>query len=353
MDIPVPGGGGGHVGNGGSGAEGSALGQCPTLMLTECVEYPGATGGAGNPVLATLATMPDLRTLMETPQALMGSPGGYSHAGCPNDGTIRDGAPGGGVIILEAGTVALEGSLTADGAAGSVLFRAGPGSGAGGTIVIIAPEFSYAPTAVISAAGGQPSGGSTHSNVLGGGGGGGLVVLAVPSTTENTALLNGADVEGGSLTTCSSGILDGGDGAAVTFLPDCPDADEDGFANESCDGEDCDDGDASVHPDAPESCNAFSDDCDSEIDEPNDDPEVPLCAAGTNTVCQPEGCEPKTNCCVEPTAPPAGGPGSRLAVRFGGGVCTGAAGRSPSDGALGAALLALGAVLLRLRARKR
>jgi hypothetical protein len=41
------------------------------------------------------------------------------------------------------------------------------------------------------------------------------------------------------------------------------DRDEDGFAA----GEDCDDADANVHPDAPELCNDLDDDCDTEIDE--------------------------------------------------------------------------------------
>lgn len=45
--------------------------------------------------------------------------------------------------------------------------------------------------------------------------------------------------------------------------PTATDADGDGFAA----GEDCDDGDASVHPGAPEVCNGADDDCDGEADE--------------------------------------------------------------------------------------
>ena len=40
--------------------------------------------------------------------------------------------------------------------------------------------------------------------------------------------------------------------------PTATDADGDGFAA----GQDCDDGDASVHPGAPEVCNGADDDCD-------------------------------------------------------------------------------------------
>ena len=52
----------------------------------------------------------------------------------------------------------------------------------------------------------------------------------------------------------------------------CPDADEDGYPDESCGGDDCDDTDASVNPGAHESCGDLADnDCDGLID--GDDPD--------------------------------------------------------------------------------
>jgi len=50
--------------------------------------------------------------------------------------------------------------------------------------------------------------------------------------------------------------------------PDCcPDADGDGYEDEACGGDDCDDTDSLIHPAATEVCNEVDDDCDDEIDE--------------------------------------------------------------------------------------
>ena len=53
-------------------------------------------------------------------------------------------------------------------------------------------------------------------------------------------------------------------------IGDC-DADGDGFLAKAAGGEDCDDEDASVNPDAKERCNELDDDCDSLIDDDDDE----------------------------------------------------------------------------------
>lgn len=58
---------------------------------------------------------------------------------------------------------------------------------------------------------------------------------------------------------------DTGTGAPDTG-PDC-DLDKDGHDAESCGGDDCDDSDATMNPDAKEVCDHKDNDCDDEIDE--------------------------------------------------------------------------------------
>ncbi len=56
------------------------------------------------------------------------------------------------------------------------------------------------------------------------------------------------------------------------------DADNDGYVDALDGGDDCDDGDATVHPGAPEDCDGVDDDCDGWIDEDADGIEGALCA---------------------------------------------------------------------------
>ena len=63
--------------------------------------------------------------------------------------------------------------------------------------------------------------------------------------------------------------LDGGDhGTPGLANPDCcRDADGDGYWDEACGGDDCDDSDDATYPEAPELCDGLDNDCDADVDE--------------------------------------------------------------------------------------
>jgi putative metal-binding protein len=370
-EIPIPGGGGAHTGMGGAGREGFILSpQCDPQTSTPCNLFPGAEGGMPDLPSSSVPTMAALRVLLDDPLGFMGSPGGFSYTGCPTETdmmgmpNVRPGANGGGAVILEAGSITLDGSIHANGGVGQAIQRGGPGSGAGGAVVIIAPSFTVGSGAALSVVGGPATGIADgpdadmqpDGNTFGGAGAGGLVVLAVQASAEANALRDAALVAHGALILpCSSSGAEreGTDGDAILLPPDCPDADDDQEPSDECGGEDCDDGDPTVGPAAFESCNGFDDDCDGETDEPNDDPVAhPLCTLGSNGVCPGNCTTPKVDCCVEGTSTTGGGTGSRLAIEVGGGLCAGSP-RSGSRHAPWAVLVALAALGLRMRWRKR
>ncbi|MDD5657486.1 MAG: hypothetical protein PHF00_09570, partial [Elusimicrobia bacterium] len=128
------GGGGGHGGTGGSGALG------------------GGGGGTCDQARA---------------------PGDYGSGGGTGDITQTGGA-GGGLILIDAGTLVVQGLITADGVDGSGAGGGGGGGGAGGSVRIRAGGLQG--RGVISARGGE---GGAGSNAGGGGGGGGRIAIAL------------------------------------------------------------------------------------------------------------------------------------------------------------------------------
>jgi photosystem II stability/assembly factor-like uncharacterized protein len=67
----------------------------------------------------------------------------------------------------------------------------------------------------------------------------------------------------------------------------CPDNDADGHMDESCGGDDCDDGNQYVHPDAEELCNGLDENCDDVPDESFDFDRDPMNCGECGFNCQP------------------------------------------------------------------
>lgn len=258
--------------------------------------YDGTTGAGSAPSCCTSAGgLAGPAAAGATPGGGAGS-GGNGAPGCPNGGTggikyefpangnpgaaggaaffpnaaadvPNHGGRGGGAIYIEAATVTIEGTVTADGAAGLSYGGVGTGGGAGGFISIDAFELSG--SGLLSAKGGL--GGAGFSGIGGGGGGGVIQILAakpLPDDGMGNALL-GVDVNGATTGTCT-GADPGKADVTVDIAKPCTDADGDGEGAMSCGGEDCDDSDPAVHGGAKpavEICDGQDNDCNGSIDD--------------------------------------------------------------------------------------
>jgi len=259
----VPGGGGSHVGRGGRG------------RTSGCGPFSGALGGEPYDLDV------DPVALIITPRAAMGSAGGRSFTGSLNpDGRWR-GAHGGGVIILEAAEIVIDGVVRANGETlGSSILRAGPGGGAGGMVLIRTPRLAVGDGARIEARGSQGGSADDASTSNGGPGGGGIVWLEAQEDFTTTAV----DVSGVGYPACPGRppAEDGRTGGEP--FTGCVDLDGDGEESAACGGDDCNDGRADVYPGAAELCDGVDNDCDG-IDDAG-----ATCAAGSGQVCVDGAC---------------------------------------------------------------
>ncbi|MBI4703282.1 MAG: putative metal-binding motif-containing protein [Deltaproteobacteria bacterium] len=302
--MPRPGGGGAHLKKGGDAYD------------KGCTVAFAATGGS--------AYDDDKEPLADAePQQGMGSAGGTAAA---SEGLTVAGGDGGGVIVLRAAKIVLQGRLLANGDDAAPGPSAGfAGGGAGGTIIVEAGEFSAGADARCAANGGKGHGDAQQA--LGGSGSGGLIVLRVQGggtslPKENAEVVGGAAVQG-----CAG--TKGEDGTFKTGLAECPDADGDGHANAACRGDDCDDLDPERNPGQEESCNGIDDDCDGKTDDAPG-----LCGAGM--ACKQGSCVPA------PDAGDAGPAALPPRIVLGGGLCAVRPGRGPG---LAGGLLLLGLML--------
>ncbi len=208
-----PGGGGG--GNGGRGGQGG-IGWCPGFTTTgpyygcgisslaTSTNPGGSTGGIGASPVAGLGVT----------QLTMGGGGG---AGTTNNGTgvltpaglSTSGVPGGGIIMLRAGSLSGSGTLTANGNSGdqTVANDGGGGAGAGGVIMVSAASGMGGLTAQANGGTGgstlvpateNPAGEKATPHGPGGGGGGGFIITSgAPAAASAAGGSNGVTYNNG------------------------------------------------------------------------------------------------------------------------------------------------------------
>lgn len=130
--------------------------------------------------------------------------GGGGGAGANNDGAGGNGGAGGGVVLLEAGSLAGTGSITANGGNGLNTTGGGNdapgGGGAGGSILLRAGSGSIGQLQANAGTGGLQIIGTAETEGPGGGGGGGLIALAGAAGTQQANAGAGGTTNGSSLT---------------------------------------------------------------------------------------------------------------------------------------------------------
>ncbi len=224
------------TGGGGHGAPGGA-----GVLSNGCVAIAGATGG--------VVSVP------ASPGIAMGGAGSAAGTADGDDG--GRGGHGGGVIVLRAGRIELDGSIVANGEAGGVYADDAAGGGAGGGILLQASQ--WLGFGGLVQADGAPGGLSTKCE--GGSGGGGFVRLFVQGIPPGVTVS-----QRGGVATCP--LAAGQDTALGPVQPTgCLDLDGDGFQSDQCGGTDCDDSDLTVNKGGTETCNGQDDDCDGVVDE--------------------------------------------------------------------------------------
>ena len=314
LNVGMPGGGGAMFGAGANGALSSA-----------CTDNASSPGGAAF-----------FDAVNNTPES--GAAGGAAHT---PTGVATQGASGGGVIVLRAGKITIDGALSArGGSANPAIGGVGPGGGAGGTIKLVAGLVDGSGS--ISVRGGDGAHGNgqppTYQSNDGGGGSGGVIVLELGVTLPATVT---TDLAGGKTGSCSTSGAAGGI-VQLSLAGGCLDLDSDGQNAASCGGPDCDDTRDDVNTTAKETCDGEDNDCKGGVDDGD------LCAG--EQICSDGKCIDNPDAGTDAGGASDGGLPDH--VEFGGGCAVPARG-GLAEGAIGAGLLALGTLFLGARRRRR
>lgn len=198
--------GGGGGGNGGQGGQGGYA-WCANFNTANACTQSGGIGGA----------------VVPSPGKTKLYLGGGGGAGSTNDGTgplpsggSSSGAPGGGAILIRAGSISGSGSFLANGAtfSANVAADASGGGGAGGTIQIFTLSNQGSVSASANGGAGMSNSGNGQSHGPGGGGGGGAIVsnfglrASVSGGTNGTTASSAAYGTAYGATPGSAGIVD-------------------------------------------------------------------------------------------------------------------------------------------------
>jgi uncharacterized repeat protein (TIGR01451 family) len=191
------------------------------LDATTAAGAPGLTGWGGDNrrALGGWGGRPLSQNL--TTRAFFGGGGG---SGGNNNGTGGNGGAGGGLILIEAGSLAGSGSISANGAAGGTTTGAGNdapgGGGAGGTIAVRAGSGSVGLLRANGGVGGNQAITTAETEGPGGGGGGGIIALSGATGTQQSSGGVGGTTSGPSLSEFPrNGATDGSAGVTGQTAP--------------------------------------------------------------------------------------------------------------------------------------
>lgn len=198
------GGGGGNGGAGGSGGFGP--GRAALRPLT-----------SGRPGAALYAPSDPNTGLL-----FMGGGGGSGHANpsLPKTRNVEAG-PGGGIIVIKAGTITGTGIMLSNGNNGGVSTSGsdgGGGGGAGGTVLVLVSNPDPSARLKIAANGGN--GGDSASHGPGGGGGGGQVFSTLPASTIEVKVNPGIAGKNSQSMPWAPGQKDGQTGNYIPLVPE-------------------------------------------------------------------------------------------------------------------------------------